>query len=165
MQSIAAFTFKYDQFEDRILLIGNLENQNPRIDFWLTRKLVMRLLGGTQELIEKTAGVVQNAPEQHKTQLAQFHHDHALQNLDVERLDQAVTAQDARLLTRIDISFNNEQYRLLFFSGGEEAIAVSVLTYNELHQILYLLHKGALELEWGVASRLFASELSSNTLQ
>lgn len=165
MLNIAAFTFKYDQLEDRLLLVGNFNNQQPRVDFWLTRKLVMRLLSGAQELVDKTEGAVQQAPSAHKSELAQFHHDHAKQVMNVERENQTLTPEDTCLLTRLDISYRNDQYRLLFYSEGTEPVAMSVLTYDELHQILFLMHKGALSLDWGVSPNLFNTEFSSQILQ
>lgn len=165
MQNIAAFTFKYDQFEDRLLLVGNLKNQESRIDFWLTRKLVLRLLNGVQELVDKTAVVIKQAPTEHKSQLAQFHHDQAKNNLSIEREDQQLVPKAAQLLTRIDISYKHEQYQLTFFSAGPDPVAVSVLTYDELHQVLHLIHKGALSLEWGASPHLFESGVSQSILQ
>ncbi|MGH1431574.1 MAG: hypothetical protein ACRBB4_10680 [Neptuniibacter sp.] len=165
MLNIAAFTFKYDQLEDRLLLVGNFNNQQPRVDFWLTRKLVLRLLSGAQELVDKTEDAVQQAPSDHRSELAQFHHDHAKQIMNAERENQTVTPEDACLLTRLDISYRNDQYRLLFYSNGAEPVAMSVLTYEELHQILFLMHKGALNLDWGVSPNLFNSEFSSQVLQ
>lgn len=165
MQNIAAFTFKYDQLEDRLLLVGNLKSQESRIDFWLTRKLVLRLLNGVQELVDKTAASIQQVPKEHKSQLAQFHHDQAKSNLSIEREDQKLVPDAPRLLTRIDISYNHEQYQLTFFSTEPDPLAVSVLTYDELHQILHLIHKGALSLEWGASPNLFESDFSQSTLQ
>lgn len=165
MQNIAAFTFKYDHLEDRLLLVGNLKSQESRIDFWLTRKLVLRLLNGVQELLDKTAATIQQVPTEHKSQLAQFHHDQAKSNLSIEREDQELIPEAALLLTRIDISYNHDQYQLTFFSTESDPLAMSILTYDELHQILHLVHKGALTLGWIASSNLFESEFSQNTLQ
>lgn len=165
MINIAAFTFKYDHLEDRILMVGNLTNQQQRIDFWLTRKLVLRLLGGAQDLIEKTTAQIAEAPLEHKTQLLQFDHQHAQSSLPIERENQQIETRDAELLTRIDISYKQEKYQLHFFLNDSDSVAASVLTYDELHQIIHLIHKGAVTLDWGVSDVLFQPQLSSQTLQ
>lgn len=165
MLNIGAFTFNYEHLEDRILLVGNLSNGQPRIDFWLTRKLVMRLLDAAQGLVEKTSGAIAGAPMQHKSQLAQFHHENAQQGMQLEREDQSVVTSGGALLSRLDISHQDGQYRVLFFTNAEEPIAVSVLSYDELHQILYLLHRGAQVLDWGVKSSLFDMSSGTTVLQ
>lgn len=165
MLSIAAFTFKYDHLEDRILVVGNLNNGQQRVDFWLTRKLVLRLLGGAQELIEKTSSQIAGAPAEHKAPLVQFDHEQAQTALPVEREGQNIDADLGNLLTRIDISYKQEKYQLLFFSHEADPIAASVLSYDELHQIFHLIHKGAVMLEWGVSDVMFESKLSPKILQ
>lgn len=165
MLNIAAFTFNYDQLEDRILLVGNLSNGQQRIDFWLTRKLVLRLLDAVQGLLEKTVTEIADAPVQQKMHMAQFHHEDAQQALQVQRESTQVMAESAVLLSRLDISHHEGQYKLLFFSGGDEPIAASVLSYQELHQIFHLLHRGAVGLDWGVAAELFQSSNQPQTLQ
>lgn len=165
MLSIAAFTFNYDQVEDRILLVGNLNNNQERIDFWLTRKLVLRLLAAAPELVEKTSDDVVTMPKEHRSQMAQFHHDNAQQTLNVQKEEEKVVAQGGLLLSRLDISHQKGRYRILFFSHSEEPVAVSVLSYEELHQMLHLIHKGAQALNWGAQSVLFEAETSVTTLQ
>ncbi|MGH1462769.1 MAG: hypothetical protein ACRBB6_12105 [Neptuniibacter sp.] len=165
MLNIAAFTFKFDQLEDRVLLVGNYNNKQPRIDFWLTRKLVMRLLAKAQELIEKTSGSIATAPAEHKSQLAQFDHDQAWRSSSVEHENQTINAINAELLTRVDFAFKNGNYQLLFYALGDEALATSILNYEELHQVLHLIHKGALSLDWGVMPSLFEVQSSPTILQ
>lgn len=165
MLNIGAFTFNYDHLEDRILLVGNLSNGQQRVDFWLTRKLVLRLLAASQGLLEKTSEQLAEAPQQHRAQLAQFHHDNAQQNLEVEKEVEIVKAEGNKLLSRLDISHQDGRYRMLFFSGSEQPSAVSIVNYAELHQILHLLHRGALALDWGVTTNLFEAESASPTIQ
>ncbi|MCJ8300964.1 MAG: hypothetical protein MJK13_18805, partial [Pseudomonadales bacterium] len=65
---------------------------------------------------------------------------------------------EPKILRRLDISCKDQRYQLSFFlSGSEEAVAVSSLSYSQLHQLLSLIHRGALALEWGVESSLFAA--------
>lgn len=165
MLNIASFTFNFDHVEDRILLVGNLDNGSERIDFWLTRKLVLRLLNASGELVKQTSDEVALIPEEHQAELTQFHHETARQSLPVESNDQALHSQSGKLLSRLDISYKSGQYSLKFFSQEEGACAVSALTYAELHQVLYLLHRGALSLEWGVGDELFLSAESPSRLQ
>ena len=167
MLNIAAFTFNYDPLEDRILMIGNLNNGQQRVDFWLTRKLVLRLLSAAGELIEKTSSDIAEAPVELKSDLAQFHHESAQQALQADIEQASAVAEGALLLCRLDISHQDGRYRVLFFTGGDTPVAVSVLTYDELHQMLHLIHRGSMALDWGADSRLFGvdSTPTHGTLQ
>lgn len=164
MLNIGAFTFNYDHVEDRILLIGNLNNKQPRIDFWLTRKLVLCLLEAAKGLVEKTSEDIANLPEQQKSQMAQFHHEQAQHELDVEP-EAEVEAQSGGLLYRLDISNQADRYKLIFFDVQDEPLASSILSYQELHQVLYLLHRGAKALDWGVDDELFGAPQTHRVLQ
>lgn len=165
MLNIAAFTFNYDQIEDRILLVGNHNNSQQRIDFWLTRKLVLRLLDAAQALLEKTVDAIAQAPMPQKEHIAQFDHDGAQLALQGQLENDQVAAQSPYLLHRLDISHADGHYRVTLFSSEDQALASSVLNYQELHQVFYILHKGAVTLDWGVANDLFVSTKESHTLQ
>jgi hypothetical protein len=168
MINIASVSFYFDQVEDRIRLIGNLDNSDPRADFWLTRRLVIRLLDMSMELIQKTSSKVNQAPTEHKGAMAQFEHDSAQQKPEsVIAKQEDHSAYHADILRRMDISYKDGRYRLSFFTHEkEEAVAVSTLNYQELHQTLHWLHKGSQFLEWGASPSLFADQDSSaNRLQ
>lgn len=161
MLNIGAFTFNYDHVEDRILLVGNLNNGQPRIDFWMTRKLTLRLLEAAKGLVEKTSSDISQQPEVHKANLAQFHHEHAKQHMELQNEKAEVSAVTNNLLHRLDISHKEGRYKVLFFASEDTAIAESVLSYPELHQVLHLIHRGAQVLDWGADEQLF--ERASNT--
>lgn len=158
MVNVLAFSFHYDYVEDRILLVGNLDNGEERIDFWLTRKLVLRLLAAAKTLVEKTSGTIASLPQEHKAHMAQFHHDSAREVLQLRQASDPIVAKDANLLLRVDISYRDNSYLTNFFLEDDIPYATSALNYDELHQVLHLLHKGASVLDWGVGSSLFDSE-------
>jgi len=165
MISIASLSFNFDPIEDRIRLIGNMSNGQQRVDFWMTRRLVTRLLKASSGLIKQTSTQVNQVPVEHRPAMAQFEHDQAQQTQTVQQ-EANLTHDDypADLLKRLDISFQEERYSLSFFVGGEETpYAQSILSYDEMHQILFWLHKGSLKLEWGVPEILF--DTSTNTTQ
>ena len=157
MTNLASLSFHFDAVEDRIRLIGNLDNGQQRTDFWLTRRLVLRLLDASPKLLQQTSEKVSRTPFEHQSAMAQFEHDVAQQTRPV-RQDTNLIHKDfqAHLLKRLDISFQKEQYRLSFFVADDaQLFAFSVLTRQEMHQILHWMHKGCLQLEWGVSSSLF----------
>jgi len=166
MTNIGSFTFQYDQGEDRIRLIGNLSNGQPRIDFWLTRRLCLRILAAADQLIRKTSAQVSRSPLEHRDAMAQFEHDKARQALQVQEAP-LETQAEAAVLHRLDASFRGGRYQLSFFTeDSEAAVAVSILNYAELHQVLHLIHRGSQSLEWGGPAQLFGSEIPvSQTLQ
>ncbi|MEH6443255.1 MAG: hypothetical protein V7784_05090 [Oceanospirillaceae bacterium] len=177
---IEAFTFEYDEVQDRIRLSGNLYNSGQEISFWLTRRLALRLLNAATGLVEKTSPSIVNTPLDHRSAMVLFEHENA-KNINSEAVEfgkkmtatdddyitDSMSVSEPEILNRLDISFKNNRYSLSFFaSSQDEAIAVSVIDYNQLHQILSIIHKGALKLDWGVEVSLFAEpEQVAYTLQ
>lgn len=156
MINLASLSFHFDPLEDRIRLIGNLANGQPRLDFWLTRRLVLRLLEASTDLIRQTSSNVSQTPASHQPAMAQFEHDQAQQQASIQREQAGQHDEPAHLLQRLDISYRQERYQLSFFETGEsQPVAFSYLNYQEMHQVLHWLHKGCRELEWGVAASLF----------
>lgn len=166
MLNIGSFTFQYDQHEDRIRLIGNLNNGQPRIDFWLTRRLCLRILGAADQLVSQTSERVSKSPRAHREAMAQFEHEQARAAMQATEAP-LETRQQARLLHRLDASFRDGRYQLTFFGGeSEEAVATSILNYAELHQVLHLIHHGCKVLDWGAPAKLFSvSDEAAPTLQ
>ncbi|NQZ33007.1 MAG: hypothetical protein HRU06_17190 [Oceanospirillaceae bacterium] len=162
---IEAFTFEYNQLQDRICLGGNLYNDKAEISFWLTRRLVLRLLTAAVELVQKTSPKITNTPQEHKLAMAQFEHQCAQQkgSSNVEKTaplsGSNVQPINANILHRMDISCKDQRYKVSFFVvDTEEAVAISYLDSGQFHQVLSFIHSGALELEWGVEADLFASD-------
>ncbi|WP_432695125.1 hypothetical protein ACQUQP_11255 [Marinobacterium sp. YM272] len=152
MINIASFTFQFDPVEDRIRLVGNLDNGQQRVDFWVTRRLALRILGASDQLVQQTSKLVSESPPEFRDATAQFEHEQARERMDVSNQPiPAPSGQDEPLLLhRIDISHRSGRYQLKLFSQDDpdEIAAVGVLTYDELHQILHLLHMGCDKLEW-----------------
>ncbi|SEF84349.1 hypothetical protein [Marinobacterium lutimaris] len=151
MINIASFTFQFDLVEDRIRLVGNLDNGEPRVDFWLTRRLALRILGASDELVQHTSKRVSESPPEFRDATAQFEHEQARERMEVT--NQPIPATDSKgpeLLHRIDISHRNGRYQLRLFGQDDpdEVAASGVLTYDELHQVLHLIHTGADRLGW-----------------
>ncbi|UTW11361.1 hypothetical protein [Marinobacterium rhizophilum] len=166
MINIGSFTFQYDQTEDRIRLIGNMNNGQLRIDFWLTRRLCLRILGASDKLVGQTSRQVSRSPVEHREAMAQFEHEQARETLQVHEAPLQTRSQ-AAVLQRLDVSFRDGRYQLSFFTGdSDQAVAVSVLNYAELHQVLHLLHRGCQSLDWGAPAQLFVTKTpASQTLQ
>lgn len=156
MQSIATITFHYDPVEDRILLVGNFNNNQPRCDFWLTRNITLRLLEALSSLVRQTSSHVSAAPSEYQSGLAQFEHEQAQVDMQLKPEPELRKAGAPGLLYKVDVSHQGQRYLVRFYEhGNEDATAQTQLTHNELHQVLSLLHRGALELDWGVDAHLF----------
>lgn len=157
MINLASLSFYFDVIEDRIRLIGNLDNGHQRVDFWLTRRLVLKLLDASPKLVQQTSEKISKTPLEHQSAMAQFEHDKAKQSQSVRQESNLEHKNfTASLLRRLDISFQKRQYRLSFYVGSQdEVFGFSVLTHQEMHQILYWMHKGCLQLDWGVSASLF----------
>ncbi|SIT11910.1 hypothetical protein [Neptunomonas antarctica] len=157
MINIVSLSFHFDPVEDRIRLIGNLDNGQERVDFWLTRRLVLKLLEAAPRLVQQTSETVSQVPLEHQAAMAQFEHDKAQQTQTVRQDVRLIhTDYHATILRRLDISFLQGNYRLGFFVGDQdEMFGFSMLTHQEMHQILFWMHNGCLQLDWGVAASLF----------
>lgn len=160
MLNLASFTFQFDAAEDRIRLIGNLGNGQPRIDFWLTRRLTLRLVDAYSKIVQQTSRRVSQSPPEYRDAMAQFEHDQARERMQATQEKVPDGEFAAQLLRRIDISFRDGRYQLRFFAGddGENPQAVSVLTYPELHQVFHLIHTGCETLEWALPGDLFLKQ-------
>lgn len=153
MITINAFTFQFDYTEDRIRMVANLDNGGLRADFWLTRRLAVRLLDAGNQMVHETSRRVSESPAPFRQAAARFDHEEARQNMEVST--QSIPRSEAtrpELLHRIDVAHNQGRYRLRLFGehDPDEVAAVCVLTYSELHQILHLIHAGGRKLEWGL---------------
>lgn len=179
---IEAFTFEFNEVQDRIRLSGNLFIEGEEVSFWVTRRLALRLLSAAKELVEKTSPSIVNTPSDHRSAMAEFEHESAQKAVqsslqthhkDANFKDAPMASEDpseaieSNILSRVDISFKGKHYRLSFFVDAKnEAAAYSDIEYNQLHQILSLIHQGALKLDWGVGDKLFTSSTSAtHTLQ
>lgn len=168
MINIASLSFNFDQTEDRIRLIGNLSNGQVRVDYWLTRRLVLRLLHAAPDMMEKASAHLSQVPAQHRSAMVQFEHDKVQHSSASVQREETTLASEvgAVILRRIDISVREGRFQLgLFAEETDTPQAVCVLSHEEMHQILFWLHKGAVELEWGVPDQLFAEAAPTGTLQ
>jgi len=173
---IDAFSFEYNEVQDRILLSGNLYNEGREIRFWLTRRLALRLLNAAADLIEKTSPSVISSPVDHKGAMASFEHQRAQQDQSnvttgsgspVSSVSNAEAVIEPSILKRLDISYQNKFYKLAFYtSNSNEVAASSQVDSNQLHQIISFIHQGAKSLEWGAVENLFEpAQASTYTLQ
>lgn len=171
---IETLTFDYDEMEDRILVSANLYNHLDEINFWLTRKLTLKLLDAGAGLIKKTSPVIAKTPAEHKAAMALFEHQNAEQSAathsfpaNISKENSIELSADPSVLTRLDIGYKAKQYKFSFFiAKQDDVIAISLINCKEFHQILALIHKGALHLNWGVQSQLFMpSDNEPYTLQ
>jgi hypothetical protein len=174
---IEAFTFEYNELQDRIRMSGNAYNNAAPVHLWLTRRLALRLLNSAVELIEKTSASIAQTPIDHRAAMALFEHENAqamtqslIETTSKPLLQQHTVSEEidtTTIINRLDISFKKTNYQLSFFvSSQDTVVATAIVDYNQLHQILSLIHKGALALEWGVAETLFSvPEQAKATLQ
>ncbi|MDI3325735.1 hypothetical protein QKW35_15250 [Pontibacterium granulatum] len=166
MNNIATITFHYDPIEDRILLVGNFNNNQPRCDFWLTRNITLKLLGALSTLVQKNSNHVASAPSEHQSGLAQFEHEQAQVDMQLQPEPQLRKKGVPGLLYKVDVSHQGQRYQVRFYEHGNDvATAQAQLTHKELHQVLSLLHRGALELDWGVDDQLFDPLTPASALQ
>lgn len=166
MINIGSFTFQFDPVEDRIRLVGNLDNGQQRVDFWVTRRLALRILGASDQLVQQTSKRVSESPPEFRDATAQFEHEQARQRMEVSNqpIPTSTEHEMPSLLHRIDISHREGRFQLKLFSqdAPDEIAATGVLTYDELHQILHLLHVGCEKLGWD-APPLFTATSGEST--
>lgn len=137
----------YELEQDRVRLC--LRNEQQRSDWWLTRRMVLRLLEGWLGKLEQVPLPAVEAAWMPKLTARSLDQEHAL-SLEFNALyrdPQAPKAQDGGLLVKtIHLSVNPTESRLELVAGDNKA-ALN-LTRKESHTLVEALAQHARKAEW-----------------
>ncbi|MDD3342369.1 MAG: hypothetical protein PHR87_02210 [Sulfurospirillaceae bacterium] len=132
------FTCKYDAKEDRLLLTLNYEIPSERIDFWITRSFLLKLIPVFFDFTQNDNNAIDTPT--HPTQTADKPTDSALYLL---------TQQEPILLESIDFS-KKEHITVMVFKNNEKAIYCEAqLDDSMMKRVVTLILNSAPKYEWG----------------
>jgi hypothetical protein len=148
---LKALALAYDGIQDRILAVVN-PGALDSWSFWLTRHLVLKVLGGLPPALEATSPVAKQAPAEYRSDLVAFEREAALATTEgaLTRTDPSIlrsNAMTAELALSFSVSDQGDGLRLEL-RGERGGLAVGMLGRPELQRVFQMLHDEARKAAW-----------------
>jgi hypothetical protein len=159
---LKALALAYDGIQDRILAVVN-PGALDSWSFWLTRHLVLKVLGGLPPALEATSPVAKRAPAEYRSDLVAFEREAALATTQgaMTRTDPSVlhnNATAAELAIGLSVSDQGDSFRLEL-RGERGGLAAGMLARSELQRVFQMLHDEARKAAWlGTVSSALSPE-------
>ena len=151
MRTISAIALAYDATQDRVLAVVNPAALNSW-SYWLTRRLVLQLLGRLPEALAATSKVAQQAPVEYRGELATFEREAAIAKTAtaMSKTDDSVlrmNAAAAELAVTVSLEDKGEMLRFILVGerGGQ---AAGVMSRPDLQRILFMLEQEVVKAGW-----------------
>lgn len=154
MHVLKSVTFAYDAREDRILAAIN-PGRPEAWSVWLTRRLVMALLGRSGEFVASASPVVQRAPPDVRPEVVAMEREAAIAKTipAMSHTPPEVVKSNlasAELALRVTIAHQGERFRMELRSGAGGG-ADATLTPAEFQRILQMLQREVAKAGWASA--------------
>lgn len=140
------FTPFYSEYEDRIRLVINYADYENRIDLWLTRSFLLKLLPTIEECIDQYGTGVE------LVQLQQQSGEKVETKTDASTL--SVTEKQGVLVHSVDITFKPDKQHFEIVFKTNEVNVVSVLNELLLKSLLKSIFSSMPLIQWGISSHL-----------
>lgn len=151
------FTPSYDAVEDRISLVINYEDYNSRLDLWITRSFLIKLLPVIDEYINKYDKSIQANINENKTAAKIETNKTEMQNISsmTDKSTLEVTKKEPLLLKSVDISYKAEQnlFELIFKTDSVSAKTTTSGTHARI--IFKTIFDAVPKVGWGISPSLF----------
>ncbi len=137
------FTPIYSQSEDRIRLVINYADYSNRIDLWLTRAFLLKLIPTIEDCLDQYDTIPSNSEIQQLTdKMAQSQTDGPTLTM---------TEKEGYLVHSVDITYyqENEQFSLVFKTAHVHV--VSILTTPFLRTLLKSIFASIPKIDWGIS--------------
>lgn len=137
------FTPMYSQSEDRIRLVINYADYNNRIDLWLTRAFLLKLIPSIEDCLDQFDTTPSNSSIQQQTE------QKAQSQTDAPTL--SMTEKEGFLVHTVDITYHKEaqQFTLAFKTSDHQV--VSTLNAPLLRTILKSIFTAIPKIDWGIS--------------
>lgn len=137
------FTPMYSQSEDRIRLVINYADYSNRIDLWLTRAFLLKLIPTIEDCLDQFDTAPVNSEIQQKTE------QKAQSQTDAPTL--SMTEKEGFLVHTVDITYHKEaqQFSLVFKTSQHQVI--SNLNAPLLRTILKSIFAAIPKIDWGIS--------------
>lgn len=142
---IKALTFTpiYSQSEDRIRLVINYVDYTNRIDLWLTRAFLLKLVPTIEDCLDQFDTAPVNSEMQQKTE------QNAQSQTDAPTL--SMTEKEGFLVHTVDITYHKapQQFSLVFKTAHHQV--VSTLNAPLLRTLLKSIFVAIPKIDWGIS--------------
>jgi hypothetical protein len=144
------FTFAYDGLEDRLKLLINYDSVAHRIDFFITRAMLFRLI----PVIEKILITTQTPAQEDREHL----HVNPKRLGEKQKTDTAtlqLLQERVNLLEKVDFKYNQKakMITMIFYAKGEAQCAAQ-LTAENFSQIMNAMIAAVPHTSWGMAPNI-----------
>lgn len=153
MRTINAIALAYDAAQDRVLAVVNPGGLNSW-SYWLTRRLILQLLGRLPAAVAATSKVAQQAPVEYRGELATFEREAAIAKTAaaMSKTDNGVlrmNATAAELAVTVSLEDKGDMLRLILVGerGGQ---AAGQMSRPDLQRIFHMLEQEVAKAEWVV---------------
>lgn len=151
MRTINAIALAYDAAQDRVLAVINPGGLNSW-SYWLTRRLVLQLLGRLPAALAATSKVAQQAPVEYRGELAAFEREAAIAKTQtaMSKTDNGVLRMNAAAAElAVTVSLEDKGDTLRFSLIGERGgQAAGVMSRPDLQRIFFMLEQEVVKAEW-----------------
>jgi len=138
---VKTLTPLYDEFEDRIRLMINYKSFSDRIDFMITRNMMLKLLPQMQDYLDIHFNLDANAKDQALLD------DYAKNSQHSE----TIAKKSGVLLAKVDIRLtNNHKNIAIIFYGDDGTTATAIMDSICLQNFVKSLHNALPRLQWGI---------------
>lgn len=139
------FTPYYCEAEDRVRLVVNYADFANRIDFWITRAFLLKLLPSMEEyLYTYTSPQILNSPQ--KT--------HSRETTSTDSGTLAVTEKEGILLEAVDMTYVADTSMFEIRMRGRGSQTLAVLDEQMMMAVLKSIFGAAPHMQWGISPRL-----------
>jgi hypothetical protein len=137
------FTPMYSQSEDRIRLVINYADYSNRIDLWLTRAFLLKLIPTIEDCLDQYDMAPINSNIQQQTdKMAQSQTDAPLL---------AMTEKEGCLVQSVDITYYNENHYFSLIFKTNKTHVNSILTAPLLRILLKSIFNAIPKIGWGIS--------------
>ncbi len=144
------FTFKYDPREDRMILTLNYASNTSRIDFMITRAMILKLIPVIEQIL-----IAKSTPQPQPVTKKQMPTRGKEEVTDRDMLE--LMGKNRHLLEKIDFKTfkENSNIAMLFFAENTLQ-AQAVLTPENFSQIMNIMVGSLPHHSWGIAPNILA---------
>lgn len=152
MAGIEQLQIQFDSEQDRILLRANDSNEN-QLRFWLTRRMLKRLLPHLQRILRQSAGNQGHHDTAAQTALFEFQQESVKQNVDFstefkEEAESLPLGEDGILVTTVNLKPQGPNLYTLKFSDRNKTSADLSLSPDLLHSLYAVIQEGLKTADW-----------------
>ncbi len=154
MAGIEQLQIQFDSEQDRILLRVNDTDDN-QLRFWLTRRMIKRLLPHFQTILRKASSNEDFHDEAAQAALFEFQQESVKQNVDFstqfkDSKESLPLGDDGILVTTVNLKPKGRAFYTLKFSNKEGVSADLNLTPELLHSLYAVIQEGLKKADWGL---------------